>query len=147
MKIRFAEPADALAIINFNQQMARETENKILPLETITAGVEAVFGDANKGFYVVAETDLTEIAACLLVTFEWSDWRAKWFWWIQSVYVRQDFRGHGVYAQMYDWVKQKAQEKGDVCGFRLYVERENTTAQRVYERLGMSETVYKMYEA
>lgn len=145
--IRVAEPADALTIIDFNRRMARETENKDLPLEIITNGVNAVFADVQKGFYVVAETiENKEIVGSLLITFEWSDWRNAWFWWIQSVYVRADFRGRGVYRTLYEWVEIKSQAE-KVCGIRLYVERENSVAQKVYQRLGMNETVYQMYEA
>ena len=35
--IRFAEPADIAAIVDFNQRMALETENKLLPAETFSA--------------------------------------------------------------------------------------------------------------
>jgi ribosomal protein S18 acetylase RimI-like enzyme len=34
----------------------------------------------------------------------------------------------------------------DVCGYRLYVERDNTGARKTYETLGMRETPYRMYE-
>lgn len=146
--IRLAEPSDALAIVDFNQRMAEETENKRLPTEIITAGVESIFADLNghKGFYAVAETREKEIVGCLLVTFEWSDWRDSWFWWIQSVYVRADFRGRGVYRKLYDWVKTEAKTRKNVCGIRLYVEKENRVAQNVYQKLGMEETHYLMYE-
>lgn len=146
MLIRLAEPSDALSIVDFNQRMARETENKELPTEIIAAGVAAVFADREKGFYVVAENAAKEVTGCLMITFEWSDWRNNWFWWIQSVYVRADARGQGVYKQLYDWVKAEARAKGNVCGIRLYVEKENAVAQKVYARLGMDETVYLMYE-
>jgi ribosomal protein S18 acetylase RimI-like enzyme len=43
-------------------------------------------------------------------------------------------------------VKQSSEQAGNVCGFRLYVEKENKRAQQVYERLGMNETYYLMYE-
>ncbi|MEP6925439.1 MAG: GNAT family N-acetyltransferase [Pyrinomonadaceae bacterium] len=147
ISIRLAEPNDALAIIDFNQRMAQETENKELPLEIITNGVTAVFADSNKGFYVVGETSVQEIVGCLMITFEWSDWRAGWFWWIQSVYVRSDFRGQGVYKKLYEWVTAQATAKGNVCGIRLYVEKDNMVAQKVYEKLDMEETHYLMYEA
>ena len=82
-----------------------------------------------------------------MITFEWSDWRNSWFWWIQSVYISPEFRGKGVYRQLYEFVVNKAQAQGDVCGFRLYVERENTRAQKVYEKLGMETSHYLMFEA
>jgi len=47
---------------------------------------------------------------------------------------------------MYEFVKRLAEERGGVCGFRLYVEKQNLHAQKVYEKLGMHETYYLAYE-
>ena len=146
MKIRVAEIEDAADLVEFNQAMAQETEGKMLKNDVLQKGVEAVFADESKGFYIVAENEKDRIAAGLLVTFEWSDWRNGWFWWIQSVYVLPEERGKKLYARLYDFVKSKAKEHGNVCGFRLYVEKDNYTAQKVYEKCGMSETHYLMYE-
>lgn len=145
MIIRKAKIEDIATIAGFNQAMARETEGRELSFEKLQNGVAAVFGDPSKGFYLVAESE-NGIVACLLVTSEWSDWRNGWFWWIQSVYVRPEDRGRGVYSSMYRFVKSLAEKESDVCGFRLYVEMENVTAQKVYERLGMQKTHYFMYE-
>jgi len=145
MKTRTAESFDIPSLVDFNQKMALETEGKRLDTATLAAGVRAVFSDANKGFYVVAE-DAGSIVGGLLVTFEWSDWRNKWFWWIQSVYIVPEARGRGIYRLLYDHVKAEAAKNANVCGFRLYVERENVHAQRVYEKVGMENTVYFMYE-
>ena len=144
MRIRVAERTDIEPLIEFNQAMAMETEHRHLDRDVLSAGVSAVFADRQKGFYVVAD-DNGRIVAGLLVTREWSDWRNAWFWWIQSVYTVEDRRGQGIYRQLYDFVKAAA-ESENVCGFRLYVEKENTAAQRVYEKLGMGETYYLMYE-
>ena len=81
-----------------------------------------------------------------MVTYEWSDWRNAWFWWIQSVYVVPEARGRQLYSAMYDRVKEMAAAKGDVCGFRLYVETENDRAQRVYDKVGMQKSHYLMFE-
>lgn len=145
MNIRTAQPADAASIIEFNQAMALETEGKTLDADTISAGVTAVLDDDRKGFYVVTTAE-DQIVGSLMVTFEWSDWRNAWFWWIQSVYVLPQTRGRGVYRQMYDFVKGLAAESGDVCGFRLYVEHDNTNAQKVYDAVGMSRSHYLMFE-
>ncbi len=146
MNIRIANFEDADSLIEFNQAMALETEGKRLAAETLRSGVEAVFGDEQKGFYAVAETDGAIIGG-LMVTFEWSDWRNAWFWWIQSVYITPEFRGRGIYRSLYEFVLEKADERGDVCGFRLYVETENINAQKVYEKLGMEKSHYLMFEA
>lgn len=145
MNIRLAQKKDAPALVEFNQAMALETEGKRLDSMILKSGVEAVFDDEKKGFYVVAESE-NEIIGGLMVTFEWSDWRNNWFWWIQSVYILPDFRGQGIYRLLYEFVKEKAEESDNVCGFRLYVERENARARKVYERLGMDESHYLMYE-
>ena len=145
MQIRTATLEDVEALVEFNQAMALETEGKRLDTEILRAGVSAVFADGRKGFYVVAEQENT-VAAGLMVTTEWSDWRNGWFWWIQSVYVRPEHRGGGLYGKMYEFVKDRAADAGNVSGFRLYVEKENERAQRVYEKLGMERTYYLMYE-
>lgn len=146
MKIRQAELADLSALVDFNQAMAMETENKHLSTEILTSGVKRLLEDSNKGFYLVAQQQDKQIAGSLMVTFEWSDWRNSQFWWIQSVYVRPQNRRTGVYAALYEEVKNLAAQKGGVCGFRLYVEKDNLVAQSTYEKLGMHSSHYYMYE-
>jgi L-amino acid N-acyltransferase YncA len=143
--IRFAIESEAQNLVAFNQAMAFETEGKTLVDEKITKGVSAVFSDKKKGFYVVAEDEKGEIVGGLMLTFEWSDWRNAWFWWIQSVYVLPKSRGKSVYSKLYHFVKTEA-EKQNVCGIRLYVEHDNLNAQNVYAHLGMNKSHYLMYE-
>lgn len=145
MNIRIALANDAGALVEFNQAMALETEGKHLDGDILRQGVEAVFGDEKKGFYVVAE-DNERIIGGLMVTYEWSDWRNSRFWWIQSVYIRPEARGQKIYSQLYDFVKAKAVDAGNVCGFRLYVENDNYHAQKVYDKVGMEASHYLMYE-
>lgn len=145
MNIRIAQTKDADSIAAFNQAMAFETEGKRLADETISNGVAAVFDDPKKGFYVVAEND-GRLAGCLMVTYEWSDWRNAWFWWIQSVYILPEARGQRIYSQLYDFLKTRAKSEGNVCGFRLYAETENRHAQTVYEKVGMHAPRYVMFE-
>ncbi|MFA8341778.1 MAG: N-acetyltransferase family protein [Rhodothermaceae bacterium] len=143
--IRKAAFEDAETIIRFNINMAKETEDKDLPYEKISPGVKGLFSKPEYGFYIVAEVD-GEIAASLMITYEWTDWRNGIFWWIQSVYVEEKFRRKGIYSKMYQWVKEQVEKEEGVFGFRLYVEKENIAAQKTYEALGMKETVYKLYE-
>jgi GNAT superfamily N-acetyltransferase len=143
--VRRGQMRDADGLADFNIAMARETENKELSRKLVCAGVSTVMRNPEHGFYVIAER-AGEIAGSLMVTHEWSDWRNGEFWWIQSVYVKQEFRRQGIYRRLYEFVRAKALEKGNVCGFRLYVERGNTVAQQTYRDLGMAETVYRMFE-
>ena len=125
--------------------MAWETEALTLDRERLRNGVEAVFADAGRGFYLIAEVDGIA-AGQMMITYEWSDWRNGVFWWIQSVYTLPEYRGRGAFKALYAAVETLARERGDVCGLRLYVEAHNETAQATYRRCGMSETVYRMFE-
>lgn len=146
MRIRRATPRDARALIEFNSAMALETEGKELLSEVIGAGVRSLLKNPASGFYLVAE-GAGRIAGALMVTREWSDWRNGQFWWIQSVYVRPEFRRRGVYSRLYRQVKRLAAGDRRVCGFRLYVEQENRRAQATYRAAGMKKTRYFVYEA
>ncbi|MHB1122547.1 MAG: GNAT family N-acetyltransferase [Ramlibacter sp.] len=145
LRIRKAHAGDADHIAAFNRAMAWETEGKALIPELIAAGVRRLLAEPALGFYAVAEHD-GEVVGCLMVTNEWSDWRNGLFWWIQSVYVTEPWRCRGVYRRLYDFIRELAQSEPGVCGFRLYVEKENTTAQRTYSSLGMAPTDYLIYE-
>ena len=142
---REAVADDAAILAGFNRAMALETESKSLAMETLLPGVRAVLRDPRHGFYVVADTG-GEIAGSLLVTYEWSDWRNGRIWWIQSVYVRPDFRRRGIYRTLHGFVRERARAAGEVVGIRLYVERDNAAALRTYAALGMTETPYRVYE-
>ncbi|MFU8861153.1 MAG: GNAT family N-acetyltransferase [Cyclonatronaceae bacterium] len=143
--IRRAVEADAEAIIRFNIAMARETEQKVLPEDKIRPGVNALFRKPEYGFYLAAVAG-DRVVGCLMVTYEWSDWRNGLFWWIQSVYVIPEFRRKGVYRSMYETLRELAAGTPDHCGFRLYVEKENRNAQETYTALGMKETRYALFE-
>ena len=94
LTIRKATLQDAEIIVKFNKAMALETEDKLLDDDTLTKGVNQLFDDPKKGFYLLAEAD-GQVAGQLMITTEWSDWRNGNFWWIQSVYVKPDFRHKG----------------------------------------------------
>ena len=145
LAIRKAGVADSGAISRFNQAMALETEGKTLAPALVDAGVLRLLQEPALGFYVVA-AQADRIVACLLVTHEWSDWRNGLLWWIQSVFVEAGWRRRGVYSALYRFVRQLADADGGVCGFRLYVEKENTVAQQTYAALGMVQTDYLIYE-
>jgi GNAT superfamily N-acetyltransferase len=145
VSIRKAQARDADAIAAFNRAMALETEGKALIPELVAAGVRRLLEEPALGFYAVAEHG-HHVVGCLMVTNEWSDWRNGLFWWIQSVYVERGWRRRGVYRRLYDFIRELARSEPGICGFRLYVEKENAVAQRTYAALGMAATDYLMYE-
>jgi len=145
LSVRKAELRDSAVIAGFNRSMALETEGKSLIAELVDAGVLRLLSDPSLGFYVVAE-HRNKVIGCLMVTNEWSDWRNGLFWWIQSVYIEAAWRRQGVYRRLYDFIRQLAQADPGICGFRLYVEKENAVAQQTYASLGMGQTDYLVYE-
>jgi GNAT superfamily N-acetyltransferase len=145
LKIRSATVGDVDKLVEFNAAMALETEHKILDPKILHSGVHAIFDEPRRGFYLVAEMDGQTIG-CLMITYEWSDWRNGAWWWLQSVYVVPDHRRGGIFRGLYRQVEESARKTAGVIGLRLYVERENETAQRTYASLGMSETAYRLFE-
>ncbi len=143
--IRPASESDVGVIADFNVLMAKETEGKSLPLDRVREGVKSILIDPSKGLYILVEEN-AEILGQLMITYEWSDWRNGNFWWIQSVYVRKENRGKGVFQALFNHVKKMAHGRKDVCGLRLYVEKHNERARKTYKRLGMKETDYLLYE-
>jgi len=145
IRFRDAVRADRDTIADFQMAMADETEGVALDREVLTRGVAAVFDDPTHGRYFVAESDGTVVAS-LLITYEWSDWRNGTIWWIQSVYVRPDFRGRRVYTGLYDFLRARVTDDPLIRGIRLYVDQRNTGAQEVYKKLGMDGEHYQVFE-
>jgi GNAT superfamily N-acetyltransferase len=147
--IREAKLSDTATIADFNARMALETEHRNLDIERVRLGVQALLSDPAKGAYFIAETEAEEVAIIvgqLLITYEWSDWRNGNFWWIQSVYVAEGYRGQGIFRALFNHVDQLAKARNDVCGLRLYVDAQNDSARKTYERLGMKRTNYELFE-
>jgi L-amino acid N-acyltransferase YncA len=144
-KIREALPDDIQSIVDFQKNMALETESLILETSVLTAGVESVFQFPEKGRYFVACTD-QEVIASLMITYEWSDWRNCTIYWIQSVYVLPNHRRKGVYASLYQYIRSLAEADKNIGGIRLYVDRTNTIAQTTYASLGMNGEHYQVFE-
>lgn len=142
--IRNARLEDAITITRFQLLMAEETEGLELDEEVLTNGVNAVFTNSSRGFYIVAEK-LGKVIASTLITPEWSDWRNAWVWWIQSVYVVQEYRRQGVFSEIYDHVLTQA-KANHIPGLRLYVDQRNTGARHTYDKLGMVGDHYCLYE-
>jgi GNAT superfamily N-acetyltransferase len=145
LRVRPATITDLDFIVFGNLEMALETERITLNEVILREGVRAILGDANvPGAYWIAELD-DVVVGQLMITFEWSDWRNRMIWWIQSVYVSPDARQHGVFRGLYRHVRDEAKSAG-AGGLRLYVDTTNTRAQQVYAALGMNGDHYRVFE-
>lgn len=124
--------------------MAMESEGLILEIESLERGVAAVIGDRSKGLYLVAKTG-DELIGSLMVTTEWSDWNNCEYWWIQSVYVKPEYRRQGVFTALCHEVLSQARAEG-VKYVRLYADRDNLAAINCYRSHGFAEGHYLMME-
>jgi GNAT superfamily N-acetyltransferase len=145
IRVRPAERADAEIIAGFQVAMARETEKLELDLPTVRLGVQAVFDDPRKGQYWLADCDV-QVAGGLLTVPEWSDWRNGTVLWIHSVYIRPEFRRRGVFRALYSHLREMVEQRADLKGLRLYVDRRNRCAQQTYTAMGMDGEHYQMFE-
>ena len=145
MIVRKANETDSASIVEFQLAMAYETERLVLPEPIVIKGVAAVFSDPEKGTYYVAELN-EKVVGSLLTTYEWSDWRNGTVLWIQSVYVRPEFRKRSIFSRMYKHIQELVVSNSELRGIRLYADKSNTSAQGVYEHLGMTAEHYQMYE-
>lgn len=143
--IKRATETDIPVLVSFQERMAFETEGISLDVTILTAGVKALFAKPEKGCYFVAVND-AKVVASLLITYEWSDWRNRTIYWIQSVFVDPVHRRKGIYSQMYHYIQDIVDNDDTIGGIRLYVDRTNINAQQTYAALGMNGEHYLVFE-
>mgnify|MGYP001073876482 CR=1 FL=1 len=145
MEVKKASHENLSEIVEFQVQMAAETENLNLNRETVSAGVQKIFNNQNLGTYWgVYEKE--KLIACTLTVPEFSEWRNGTVLWIHSVYVIEEYRGKGVFKKIYNSLKNLVIRDSDYMGLRLYVDKSNHNAQEVYRKLGMDGEHYLVYE-
>jgi len=145
MLVRNAKSEDLYSITDFQLAMARETEGIDLVRATVEKGVAAVLKDSSKGQYYVAEKN-GKVLGSLLTTYEWSDWQNGTVLWIQSVFVLPEHRRKGVYSKLYEYIKEQVLKNSGLKGIRLYANKSNEEAQKVYQKMGMTPDHYVTYE-
>jgi len=145
IKIRKGKLSDAERIVELQLQMAQETEGLELERDVVSKGVRGVFQEPARGTYWVAE-EKDKILGVLLAIPEWSDWRNGTVLWIHSLYVIPQARRHSVFKKLYLNLKKQVAQSPELMGLRLYVDKQNKSAQKVYQKLGMNKDHYELYE-
>jgi ribosomal protein S18 acetylase RimI-like enzyme len=145
IKIRPGLLFDIQTIADFQVKMAFETENMKLDPPTVIKGVTAVLDDPSKGKYWLAELNGVVVGSLLTIP-EWSDWRNGTVLWIHSVYVPPEHRKLGIFKKLYTHLKTMVETSPELRGLRLYVDKTNVPAQKVYEALGMNGEHYHLFE-
>lgn len=144
-QISVAEMQDTETLVQFQLAMAQESEGTQLDYVTVREGVKNAIEDESKAIYLIARNEDNEAIGSLMLTTEWSDWNNARYYWIQSVYVHPDFRRQGVFRELFEFARVIA-ENDNAGALRLYVDKENIVAQKVYQSLGMHDSHYLMYE-
>ena len=132
--VRVATLDDVDFLVAGNLALAKDTEDLTLDPLVVRSGVERAIAEGHG-----------QRVGQLLITTEWSDWRAKPVWWIHSVFVLPTARRQGIFTTLFDHVRQESLGAG-AGGLRLYVDRTNHQAVAVYEQLGMTGDHYDLYE-
>lgn len=143
--IRPATPRDCNIIVEFNLQLAMESEGHELDRQVLASGVAQALGHSDYCRYFVAEIN-GQVIGQTMITYEWSDWNNGIIWWIQSVYIHPDCRRQGYFRRIFQWIADQARMDPAVIGLRLYVDQSNQKAMQTYESLGMYRLNYLMYE-
>ncbi|MFO8087583.1 MAG: GNAT family N-acetyltransferase [Bacteroidales bacterium] len=143
--IHKADSSALASITHFQLEMASETEELLLDHAVVKEGVRFIFEHPSHGFYLLA-SEGTTVVGCLLVLYEWSDWRNGHVLWLHSVYVLPEYRQNGIFKSMYQYVKNMVSRDNSMKGIRLYVEKENKLAQKVYQDIGMTDEHYTLFE-
>ena len=139
--VRKAQDKDLDSLVSFTVAEAREAEGAEKDPSIVRRGVEAGLSNRAIAMYWVVESDQGEIVASTSVVREWSDWNARDYWWIQSMYVLPSHRGQGLVEMLIGAVSAEARASG-AADLRLYVHTRNKKAIVAYRRCGFGDAPY-----
>ncbi len=118
-------------------QLALEESADAAEPEEIEIIVSALLRTGSSDFLLA--TAGGEAIGCLQIAYRLSTWHASRYAYIEDVYLTQVARGRGVGTKMLDYALQRAESQG--CdSIMLDVRRANSAAQRLYARLGFTDS-------
>jgi len=142
-RVRRANLDDLKELAEFTEAEFCEAEKNEGAPDSIRTGVKAALEDDSLGMYwILAEEDSRAVGNVSVVK-EWSDWHAGYYWWIQSMYIKPDFRGKGLMEMLLEAVKTAARAENAI-DLRLYVHKLNARAIKAYRKSGFSDSDYKI---
>lgn len=145
LQIRKAEQKDMETLVDFNNRLALETENRPLDLPRLRASMQAILDDERKGVYLLA-CDGEEVLGQIMYVFEWSTWRNANFMWLTDLYVPPQHRKRGVFKALFHAVMDFYHSREDIIGLRFYVDKTNTAVVPLYKKVGWKESNYNLWE-
>jgi GNAT superfamily N-acetyltransferase len=140
-RVRRATSSDLETIVAFTLEEAREAEGLDKDADGIRRGVAAGLVDPSVAIYWVAKSADGEIIASTSAIREWSNFNGGYYWWVQSMYIVPEHRGHGLVDLLLDKLAEEARAAGAI-DLRLYAHGSNARALQAYRRCGFDETPY-----
>ena len=133
MKVRRAELNDLDQLVEFTAAEAREAEGHTKETKTLMNGIKTALEEHSIAMYWVLMNQHNEPVGNASALKEWSDWNAGYYWWIQSMYIKPDYRGKGYMDLLLDAIRSE-KKKQDSMQLRLYVHENNQAATRAYKK-------------
>ncbi len=143
MKVRRAELNDLDQLVEFTAAEAREAEGHTKETKTLMNGIKTALEEHSIAMYWVLMNQHNEQVGSASALKEWSDWNAGYYWWIQSMYIRPDYRGKGYMELLLDAIKSEMKEQNGL-ELRLYVHENNQSAIRAYRKANFTFSKYRI---
>lgn len=142
-KIRRASTDDLAILVSFTLAEAQEAEGIEGSAERVREGVRVGLEDPSVAMYWVLESLDSGVIGSISAVQEWSDWNAGYYWWIQSLFIKPEFRARGLLKPLIEAVRGEAKRQG-ALELRLYAHRSNERALNAYRREGFREMPYQV---
>jgi GNAT superfamily N-acetyltransferase len=141
--VRIANIDDLDTLVSFTLAEAKEAEGIKKSSVIVRKGIKAALENPTIARYWVLENHERETIGSVSVVKEWSDWHAGYYWWIQSMFIRPEYRGQKLMRLLLDKVREAAR-KEEAIDIRLYVHKDNIRAIKAYSREGFSVSPYQI---
>jgi len=141
--VRRADLGDLGQLVEFTISEAREAEGVSKEPEKAREGIRAALEDESFALYWVVQSEDNEILGNVSVIKEWSNWSAGYFWWIQSMFIKPEYRGRGLLEMLIQTVRESARQS-NALEVRLYVHKDNARAIKAYKKTGFVDSDYRI---
>jgi len=143
LKVRRAELNDLDKLVDFTAAEAREAAGDTKNMKTLADGIKAALEDGSIAMYWVLVNEDNQPVGSASALKEWSDWNAGYYWWIQSMYIRPDYRGKRHMDLLLNAIRSAMKEQNGL-ELRLYVHENNQAAIRAYEKANFVFSRYRI---
>jgi len=143
MKVRKAVLEDLPILVKFTSEEAREAEGNTKAFDHLEEGVRKCLEDDSKAMYWLLADDSGTAIGSISALKEWSDWKAGFYWWVQSVYIVPAQRGKGCFDLLLKAVVEEMEFQGGL-ELRLYVHEDNERAIGAYRKSSFKRLPYEI---